>query len=146
MENLKTHKFSFGVLVLLVLFLAALFSTSLIKNESDTKVNVEKTSVEESDGTGVTVEEGNNSTKVQVNNQIKSEQTSQTNPNPGTCTVTRNGVVTIVPADQVNVKETGNGDKNVKVVCNNSSSSSTNNGNNQTTIDNKVNIQVKTSD
>ncbi len=115
MKILKTHKFSLSMTFLLIIFFTAVFSNYLIKNDSVTKPTVEKTKVEDSSSGNVNVEKSNNSANVEVNNKVKSEQTSQSTN--GTCKVTRNGVVTIVPANQVNVNEKSSGDINVKVEC-----------------------------
>ena len=137
MQTFKTHKFLISIVFLLVIFFAAVFSNHLIENSSIIKPTVEKTKLEENSSDNISVEEGNNSANV------KSEQTSQNSA--GTCKVTRNGVVTIVPADQVNINESSAGDINVKVECDNSTSSSTNNSSNKTSIKNDIDVNVNTS-
>src|SRR3972149_7607867 len=108
MQIFKTHKYSLSMLFLLAIFFSAVFSNYLIENDSATKPIVEKTKLEENPTGNVNVENDNNSANVEVNNQVKSEQTNQSTS--GTCKVTRNGVVTIVPATQVNVNEKSSGD------------------------------------
>lgn len=131
------------MLFLIVIFFSAVFSNYLIENDSVTKPAVEKTKAEANSNDKVNVEEGSNYVNVDVNNQVKSEQTSQSTN--GTCKIIRNGVVTIVPADQVNVNEKSDGDINVKVECDNSSSSATTNGSNKTSIKHDIDVNVNTS-
>ncbi|HEY4695109.1 MAG TPA: hypothetical protein VIH52_04085, partial [Candidatus Nanoarchaeia archaeon] len=70
-------------------------------------------------------ENGENSVKVDVNKSVQGE-TDQSSTGVGTCTVTKNGVTEVVPADQVTIDEKSSGDINIKVDCENSSSSSSN--------------------
>ncbi len=139
-----------SALLVLFLLLAGLTSTELIKNESTSKdKKAEKPATSSENGqVNSQVTTGNSSAEVKVENKTEPQppSNSQSNSsNPGTCKVTKNGVTTTVPADEVNINETGPGDKNIKVECDNKQSTSTNNGSNQSSIENKVKIDVNTS-
>ncbi len=146
MEKFKAHKFLLVTLILLVLFGALAVSNYLIKGESKTETKSETTSekVEEtSDSANVSVEEGNNSAKVKLENEVNSGENNS--GAIGTCTVTKNGVTTVVPANEVNINEHSKGDISVKVDCDNTYSSSNGSSSNKATIKNDVKIDVSTS-
>nr|QBM01647.1 hypothetical protein [uncultured archaeon] len=85
-------------------------------------------------------ENGENSVKVDMNNSVQGE-VDHPSSGSGTCTVTKNGVTEVVPADQVTIDEKSSGDINIKVDCENSSSSSSN----KTSIENKIDIKAESS-
>lgn len=147
MEKLKAHKLLLLTLILLGLFGALAFSNYLIKGESRTEnkneTKVEETASEDSNTEGVTVEEGNNSAKVKVENEVNSGASGS--GAIGTCTVTKNGVTTVVPANEVKINEKSDEDINVKIDCDNSYQSNNGNSSNKATIKNDVKINVSTS-
>jgi len=130
--------------LLIALFFLSLLAVSapLFLSEDKAKSSVKTTEIN-SNNTKATTEVGDNSVKVNIDNSVKG--TSDISNQSGTCSVTRNGVTEIVPADKVNVNENGSGDLNVKVVCDNSSSSTNGNSSNKTSIKNNVNVHVNSS-
>lgn len=60
----------------------------------------------------------------------------------GTCKITKNGVTSIVPADEVKVYERSAGDVNVKIEC--QGSQSNNNGSSTNKSDIKTDIKIET--
>ncbi len=149
MEKFKAHKFLLVTLILLVLFGALAFSNYLIKGESktetksETKVEEEVSEDSNTKSEGVTVEEGESSAKVKLENEVNSGKNN--GGAVGTCTITKNGVTTVVPSNEVNINEHSKGDISVKVDCDNTYSSSNGSSSNKATIKNDVKIDVSTS-
>jgi len=112
----------------------------MVKEENkkqEPKVESQKTD-SQTNSSEVQINEGDNSVKVDVNNKVQSAEDQTSQSNPGTCKVTINGETKVVPADQVNVNETGSGDKNISVDC----ETNTNSSSNQTTVKNKIDINT----
>ena len=119
-------------IIALVLFLAATISVQLFKNASEKKspIPIEKTAT--------------SSIKLKVNDPI-TPPTQEPKQTSGTCTVTKNGVTTIVPSDQVNINENSSADVNVKVDCKSTSSNSSSSYSNSSSVNTNINIQSNTS-
>lgn len=147
MKYLKAYKFPLTLTILLVLYFSTVFSVRLIKSDEQPKTETKKTvlpAATQNTPDSVPSEEAVGTNQVQIDNSAKSGSVSE--GTSGTCTVTRNGVVTIVPANQININETGPGDKNVKVECNNSTSQTNGSNSNNTSIKSKIDVNVNTSD
>lgn len=119
------------------LFLASVSAAQLYQNASSTK---NKVSIQLED----------KKPENTINNEVNltpllppppTQNEDQTTVPNGFCKVTRNGVVEIVPADDVKVNEQSNGSLTVKVECENNFQS--NNG--STKVENKVDVKVNTS-
>lgn len=128
-------QFIFLIMVALI-FAASAAASQLYQNSNANKVQV---SVNKENNTQ---EDRSNQTAATSSAEPKNEDSNSNSSsnNSGTCQVTKNGVTEIVPADQVNVNETGSGDISVKVVCDNKVES-----NSSTKVENKVNVKVNTS-
>jgi hypothetical protein len=115
----------------------------LVKEQAETKPQT-VTEVENKTNTNqIDMSSGENSVKVEVDNKVQAStdnnNNNQTTPTQGTCTVTINGVTTVVPADQVKIDESGPEDQNVQVNCHNEVNSSTNKSSTKTKVDINVN-------
>ncbi len=144
MSFIKTYKFPLAIFALLVIYSSAVFSVQLVQGDQKTNDVTKKTVLSaKSDNTSVEVKEGTSSAKVNIENSTPPNQSGT--GSSGVCKVTRNGVVTYVPSNQVNVNETGPGDKNVKVECNNSTSQSNESDTNNNSVNSNINVHVKTS-
>lgn len=148
MENLKAYKFPILIIFLSVIFSAIVLSQNLIKNANQIKSEMasekEPTVQDTKESISSKLKTGDSEVKIDVNNSLNQNPTTNSNQN-GTCKVTRNGVTEIVPADQVNVNESSSGDITVKVECDNTSSSNTQNSSSKTSINNKIDVKVNTS-
>jgi hypothetical protein len=144
MRNFAAYKFPIFIAILLLVFSTIVGSQQLIKNAEQTKPVVKESSVESAESNEVTAEikEGEAKAEVKVNNEsgVNSNQNGQ--GSTGTCKVTRNGVTEIVPADQVNVNEKSSGDITVKVECDSTLNQSNGSSSNNTSIKNKIDVNV----
>lgn len=132
------------LLVSLFFLLVIIAAKPLYLNQNKEKP-VASTKIEQEDNKNtqeITSNEGNvqganNSVDINLNNQTSGNSSST--ENKGTCKVTKNGVTTIVPADQVKINEKSGGDVNIKVECENKVNSS------NTSINNNVRVNTSTS-
>lgn len=77
-------------------------------------------------------------------NESPSPEKDKSNSASGTCKVTKNGVTTVVPSDQITVNESSSGDINLKVDCNSGSKSSSGTSKNTTSIKTNINVNSNT--
>ncbi len=131
-EKKSLIKFSPLLFIAIILVIASFTNPTLFKKENGQKVSTRKVTASESAGQNISTTTASNSADIKINDNVKGTGTQS-----GTCTVTKNGVTTTVPAGSVNVNEKSSGDINVKVNCNTTSNSSS-----QTSVKNDVNIKV----
>lgn len=142
-QSARGFVLKFSPLLISLFFLSLLIVSAPLYLSEEKSSQPVKTTERNSNNT-TTPTDNDNSVKVNIDNSVKGVVDSNPNQN-GTCSVTRNGVTEIVPADKVNVNESGSGDINVKVECNNSSYSTNGSGSNKTSIKNDIKVNVNSS-